>query len=157
MVMAEFDENTYQSRFNTPLPASMRSGFRNWATKNGYRPEDEMQDYDIQGAYLQGVQQSSNGHLTDQFKKPNHPTFSEQSQYSGVRGAPTGGHWDVPDQTEQAIRGTRPSFTMSEGMLRDDVPVHNPDNLRQYLNTREFGTDLLLPRPPYRQAGLRRP
>lgn len=159
--MDGFDENPYQNRFNTPLAPAQRRPFQDWAARKGYIPQAEANDYDLQGAYLAGVRQADNGHLTDQFKKPNHPTFSEQSQYSGVntfdgRPTPRGGRWDVPQPLEQALTGTRPSFTMSAEMTRDGVPVHSQDNMRQYLNQREFGTDLLLPYPPYRQAGLRR-
>lgn len=39
-------------------------------------------DYDLRGAFLAQMQQSANAHMGDQFKKPNHPSFSRESQYA---------------------------------------------------------------------------
>lgn len=49
-------------------------------------------DYDYQGAFLAGLQRNlANGqHFTDQFKKPSHPTFSNES--FNPLGFPAG-HW----------------------------------------------------------------
>lgn len=56
----------------------------------GKRAPLEEEDYDLRGAYLNGFKPGS-GHGTDQFKKPNHPTFSEESQYSNL--LHRGGRW----------------------------------------------------------------
>lgn len=39
-------------------------------------------DYDLRGAFLSDMKQSANAHLGDRFKKPNHPSFSRESQYA---------------------------------------------------------------------------
>jgi hypothetical protein len=76
--------------YDTPLTPEQEQQFQLW--KQQYAPRDSGMDYDLRGAFLEGVKRDeASGHWTDQFKKPNHPTFSDQSQYSS-REHP-GGHW----------------------------------------------------------------
>lgn len=51
-------------------------------------------DYDLQGYYNKygPVKVGANTHLTDEFKLPNHPTFSDQSKYY-TKGS-VAGHWN---------------------------------------------------------------
>lgn len=67
--------------FNTPLPEDRKVEYSNWAKTNVL---DSGQDYDYVGAFLAGYgrDKAGNGHLPDTFKKPNHPTFSVESQYA---------------------------------------------------------------------------
>ena len=51
-------------------------------------------DYDIRGAFLNNEKEASNGHLPDTFKKPNHPTFSNQSIYHNPSEGLVGGKWE---------------------------------------------------------------
>ena len=46
----------------------------------------------MRGAWQAGEGQGGNGHFTDRFKKPNHPTFSNESIYNGADGQ-YGGEW----------------------------------------------------------------
>ena len=46
----------------------------------------------MRGAWQAGEGQGDNGHFTDRFKKPNHPTFSSESIYNGADGQ-YGGEW----------------------------------------------------------------
>lgn len=66
--------------YNTALSPDQERAFQAWKAQK--MPGDSGVDYDQRGAYLAGLQQQSNGHWEDQFKKPNHPTFSDQSQYA---------------------------------------------------------------------------
>jgi hypothetical protein len=51
-------------------------------------------DYDLEGYYnTLKATPVEGGHLPDTFKKPNHPTFSDQSQYH-VPVIQQGGSWD---------------------------------------------------------------
>ena len=54
----------------------------------------DMYDYDLKGYFLSGEWQNrgAGGHGIDKFKKPNHPTFSNESMYHGVDGY-EGGTW----------------------------------------------------------------
>jgi len=58
------------------------------------------QDYDLQGAFKANLQVGENGHLPDTFKKPNHMTFSDQSQYSNEQ--TPGGSWVPVDRNDES-------------------------------------------------------
>ena len=66
--------------YNTKLSPMDEKAFQLWRAKN--MPNDSGADYDQRGAYSAGLNQQPNGHWEDQFKKPNHPTFSDQSTYA---------------------------------------------------------------------------
>jgi hypothetical protein len=85
-----------QPTYDTPLSADEEKGYQGWKTK--YAPNDSGADYDLRGAYIAGVTPDpKTGHFPDTFKKPNHPTFSDQSQYAReVDAAQLGGHWEDP-------------------------------------------------------------
>ena len=70
--------------YDTKLSPEDEAKFQDWKAK--YAPNDSGQDYDLRGAYKAGVTPDPNtGHMPDTFKKPNHPTFSDQSQYAKDR------------------------------------------------------------------------
>lgn len=48
--------------------------------------------YDLFAAYQAGMTPDDRGHLGDMFKLPTHPTFSDESKYSGQNGQ-IGGQW----------------------------------------------------------------
>ena len=75
--------------YDTPLSPPEEIGFQQWKAKNA--PHDSGQDYDLRGAYKAGLTPAANGHWADTYKKPNHPTFSDQSQYAAY-GTP--GRWE---------------------------------------------------------------
>lgn len=77
----------YTDQYNTPLTPEQEWRFQR---DMGHRLAD-LRDYDLRGAWLANAQATANGHLTDIYKKPNHPTFSVNSQYSTPQ-AP-GGLW----------------------------------------------------------------
>lgn len=79
---------TYDSNFNTILTPVDEANYEQWKKK--YAPSDSGKDYDLRGAFKAGIVPDKNGHMTDVFKKPNHPTFSDESQYAKF-GKP--GHW----------------------------------------------------------------
>ncbi len=71
-------------KYNTPLSTNEETEFQLWKSK--FAPRDSGMDYDLRGAYKSGLMPSaSNGHWPDTFKKPNHPTFSNQSLYAADR------------------------------------------------------------------------
>lgn len=75
--------------YDTRLSPRDEVRFENWLTKTG-RALD-LEDYDLRGAWKSSAKAASNGHLPDTWKKPNHPTFSDESQYSTSE--QTGGKW----------------------------------------------------------------
>jgi hypothetical protein len=127
------DPLDYTDKYNTQLSPADEQKYQAWAKSLG--PQGSTYDYDLRGAYKAGAGQATNGHFTDQFKKPNHPTFSDQSQYSGVNGQ-QGGSWQaLPDGTW--------SFTPTASMLK----MHDPEDLQQYWNRVEPTNKLVLPPP----------
>lgn len=89
-------------------------------------------DYDLRGWYQQnGAQDLTGAHLTDEFKKPNHPTFSDQSQYSGVGGM-QGGQW------AQQPNG---SYSFTPGSTN----VYSVPELQDYFKKVEPGNQLVVP------------
>ncbi len=72
--------------FTTELTQGAENAFQNWPGQK----DDAGDDYDLRGAFADGTQRSSNWHLPDTYKKPNHETFSNESVYSD-HGAP--GKW----------------------------------------------------------------
>lgn len=75
--------------YDTALSPEEETQFQAWKRK--YAPHDSGEDYDLRGAFKAGLQPAENGHWADTYKKPNHPTFSDQSQYAAF-GNP--GSWE---------------------------------------------------------------
>lgn len=73
--------------FDTKLDPENEERFTNWAGRlSEIRKRDmlkDLEDYDLRGYWLNGgsADTSSEGHFPDTYKKPNHPTFSDQSIY----------------------------------------------------------------------------
>lgn len=84
----------FTNKYNTQLPPEKEQAFLQWATANNKLKD--AYDYDIRGAWQAitsgRMKQDKRGHLGDLYKKPNHPTFSNQSIYHGVDGF-IGGEW----------------------------------------------------------------
>jgi len=115
--------------YNTPLNPREETAFQEWALRNG-RMED-LRDYDLRGFWKSGEAFAPNGHGSDRWKKPNHPTFSAESIYSGPY--TPGGVW------EQV--GGRWRFRASPHNLR----FRSADDLRAYFGDVEPDVDLILP------------
>jgi hypothetical protein len=79
----------FTDKYNTTLSQKQEGEFQNWLKKSG-RMQD-LQDYDMRGAWAAG-EAKEGGHMPDTFKKPNHPTFSNESKYHGADGY-EGGEW----------------------------------------------------------------
>ncbi len=78
--------------YNTQLNPQEESLFEQW--KKQYAPNDSGADYDLRGAFKAGLTPAQNGHWNDEFKKPNHPTFSNESKYSRENPELPAGRWD---------------------------------------------------------------
>lgn len=77
--------------FETVLSPQQEEEFQRWKTI--YAPNDSGEDYDLRGAFKAGLKPDTNGHWPDTFKKPNHPTFSNESIYSKIV-PEKAGHWE---------------------------------------------------------------
>lgn len=116
----------YTNRYNTPISKELEKQYKNYLG-NLEAPLRSSYDYDIQGAFLDGVQTGANGHLTDKFKKPNHPTFSMESIYHNKDGN-VGGFWTV-------ING-KDVFVPS----RTNRKHYSPNELQDYFNAYEWAS-----------------
>jgi hypothetical protein len=125
------DPTDFSSKYNTPLTPAETAAYQAWLqTLPDY--QRNTRDYDMQGAFKAGLGRSGNGHFPDTFKKPNHPTFSDQSKYSGQEGY-VGGKWDE-------LPNDRWSFTPGVSQVRN--PVLDPDYVREYFARAEKGNVL---------------
>jgi hypothetical protein len=116
-------------QYNTPLSAEEEAAFQ-----QHYPDPTNSFDYDLRGAFkANGLQPLPPGHGTDVYKKPNHITFSKESQYSGKDGY-EGGDWlKKPDGTW--------NFTAGPTNLQH----YGPNELSDYFNHVEQGNTLTLP------------
>lgn len=81
----------FTDRYNTALPTDDENRFRDWATRA--KRSGDLRDYDMRGWWAENKPTGTvAGHMTDKWKKPNHPTFSNESVYSG-RDGERGGVW----------------------------------------------------------------
>lgn len=67
-------------KYDTPLAQEEITPYADWKAKHA--PNDSGEDYDLKGAFKAGVVPDSNGHMPDTWKKPNHPTFSNEGMYA---------------------------------------------------------------------------
>lgn len=126
------DPSDFTEQFNTKLSPTDEAKYQAWAQKLG--AQGNTYDYDLRGAFKSGAGQAANGHFPDTFKKPNHPTFSDQSRYS-TQDTP-GGKWEQQPDSSWV-------FTASPYQLRH----HSPEDLQQYFQKVE-PTNKLVVQPP---------
>ncbi|SRR6266498_2760271 len=135
------ESESWVDRYNTPLSSSEEMAFnrfiadqRKWEGRDYSR---DMQNYDMRGWWKKHRgQQVHSGHFEDDFKKPNHPTFSTQSMYHGRDGY-EGGTW---------LRRTDKSWTFSPG--KTNLDYWGPEALTDYFGRVEPGNMLILPQQP---------
>ena len=106
-------QRAYNPRtFETVLTDQEQERFNLWKSLNA--SHDSGADYDLRGAYVAGVKPDPvTGHWPDTFKKPNHPTFSNQSQY----------YWHAP---ERAGRWTEQGEFIPPTNLYQTQPAQPP-------------------------------
>lgn len=122
------DPLDYSDRYNTPLSASQGAQFDQWAARQreltGRDVTRDLYDYDLKGWWKnaggENAPDLTGGHLTDTYKKPNHPTFSTGSQYSGQDGN-EGGTW---------TRGDKGTYTFTPG--KTNLELRSRDELQNY-------------------------
>lgn len=126
------DPLDFSDRYNTTLDPMEEAVFQQWAQKSGH--SGDTRDYDLRGAWKADAKAASNGHLPDTWKKPNHPTFSNESIYNGVDGA-EGGQWiEEPKSKKWQYKAT--PFV---------VKNYGPAFLQHYFKTVEPDSVLVLP------------
>jgi hypothetical protein len=101
----------YRDKYNTQLTPDEEAAFADWVKEQSAKQQrdviNDLADYDLKGFWKNQESYADNGHGSDKYKKPNHPTFSNQSVYHGVDGN-EGGEWS---ETEDGRPSFRPSNT----------------------------------------------
>lgn len=143
------DPLDFSGQYNTTLTPEQEAAYIDWRNelsgKKGYDASQDERDYDLRGAWKSQAKQAANGHLPDTFKKPNHPTFSTQSQYSGNASGVTGGTWQK--------NGDAWRFVASPDLLK----FRTPEQMQQYFAQREPGNEVVFQDTalaPQQPAGL---
>ena len=129
------DNYHFIQNFNTKLTDEEEASFQQWAAqeseKSGRDKFRDLEDYDLKGAWKElqkgTMSEDERGHLGDKYKKPNHPTFSDQSIYHNTKDPKTGskykgGTWGKEDGKD--------IYTPSEHVLK----THGVDSLTDYFN-----------------------
>jgi hypothetical protein len=125
------------NQYNTPLTAQEQADYN---TK--FKSSDSY-DYDMQGWYKANPNADPNGagvHYPDTFKKPNHPTFSDQSKYNGVDGN-QGGQW---------IQQQDKSYNFQPGT--SNLKNFSPQDLQDYFKKVEPTNKLVLPQVQHKNV-----
>jgi hypothetical protein len=128
----------FSDRYNTKLAPAEEKQFQGWlgqlSKAKGYDAKQDLRDYDLRGAFKSGVTADERGHLTDEFKKPNHPTFSDQSIYSTPE--QPGGQWIGSDETGWNYKASP-----------TNLKYRSADELKGYFQRVEPDSQLMLPGP----------
>jgi hypothetical protein len=91
--------------------------------------EDADKDYDMRGYFKANPDVNPNApgvHYPDTYKKPNHPTFSDESIYNGVDGE-QGGHWGNVNGKDTFTPGPTNLKNFGEDGLKDYFNRVEPD------------------------------
>lgn len=129
-------------RYNTKLTPQEESAFAAW--KAQHAPNDSGYDYDLRGAFKAGLAPDpATGHWADTFKKPNHETFSDESQYRNE----FAGHWNgdafVPASPRSPVERQNTPVTTVRGIRpagpTAPVDTWNPNSDRPLAPAREPG------------------
>ena len=115
--------------FDTKLSGNEENSYQLWKQSLPQQLQSEA-DYDLRGYYQEHGTEDTDGHLTDKYKKPNHPTFSVESKY--YKKDMWAGKWDedgnfkIPldtpkEKLKQLIEYWR-SGAESEALLKYDNP-----------------------------------
>lgn len=116
--------------YNTRLSPQEEARFAMWAAAQNRM--GDLEDYDLRGAWKADAQAAQNGHLPDTWKKPNHPTFSAESQYSTPQNP--GGSWQ-PAGNDQWTYWASPA----------NLQYRNATSLADYFKQVEPTNTLVLP------------
>lgn len=120
------DPMDFSDKYNTRLTDKEEEAYQKWAKETGR--ENDTYDYDLRGAWKElqsgSMSEDDRGHLGDKYKKPNHPTFSKESKYSGTDGY-EGGEW-IESDGKFSFRVGR-SNTWSKERLRNYFSESEPD------------------------------
>lgn len=137
------DPSDFSDKYNTKLSPQEEAAYVAWAKENGR--DKDVYDYDMRGAWKElmsgDMRQADNGHLGDKYKKPNHPTFSDQSVYHGTDGY-EGGSWEEGEDGVSFTPSKTNLSNMTKKQLKEYFQKYEPD---VRLNINETAASVLYP------------
>lgn len=119
--------------------------FQEW--KRRYAPNDSGQDYDLRGAFKAGLApDAATGHWPDTFKKPNHPTFSNESMYAAQR-PEMAGSWTGENYQAAPLWASAPALIAEAAPEASPAPLSGRDVATMAAanvlpSAKQFGTDM---------------
>ena len=134
--MADKNSDEYfKERYNTNLSADDEAKYQAWlkdrSAKQGRDLSKDEIDYDLRGFWKSGAATADNGHGTDEYKKPNHPTFSNESKYHGSKDESgttnIGGEWVEKDGKTQYKQSDTNKKYWPEWAIEDYLTRVEPD------------------------------
>jgi hypothetical protein len=133
--------------YNTQLTPQQEQQYQKWVQTLPLNLRSDY-DYDLRGAWLNGDLPDRNYHMIDKWKKPWHPTFSNESIYSTQDA--TGGSWEndtfVPSTINKIANGFKygqwgaNSFNLYDTGGDKKGPWHPPMSTYSISGTQPAGT-----------------
>jgi hypothetical protein len=126
-------EFLFKRKYNTELSEQEDKQFNDWVKQESLRQgRNILMDigaYDVKGFWKSGDHNNMDGdnHGSDRWKKPNHPTFSNQSIYHGTGGF-YGGEWGE-DGSYHPSRQTRELYSSEYYQQLFGNEPHRPEHL----------------------------
>jgi len=118
----------FTNKYNTVLSPLEEMEFLDWAKNQQRNVKGDLYDYDMRGAYKAGATAEGNGHFPDTYKKPNHPTFSDESIYHGKDGY-YGGKWSTENGRDVFDAGPANMIFMGPKQLEEYFKTVEPKGL----------------------------
>ena len=136
----EMNDEYFKRNFNTVVPENKVEDYQRFLAdygKSGRALSYVDSDYDMAGYFMSGgsIPKDGKGHFPDTYKKPNHPTFSNQSQYHNTQANGVnfiGGSWSKDNM----------KYTPSPHQSRD---VQSLNRLQDYFSKAEIGRKVIIP------------
>lgn len=127
------DDNTDMTEvYNTKLSDKEEREFQTWLQDESARMKRDISkdlgDYDVRGSWKNrdSEKKDARGHGTDKWKKPNHPTFSNESVYHGKDGH-SGGKWAKRGEQDVFVPSSSNRKHWNRDMLMQYFELYEPD------------------------------
>ena len=115
----------YETKLSAKKEAEYQAWLKEQAEKKGRSIESP--DYDMRGFFNDPKSETGeNGHYPDTYKKPNHPTFSDESKYHGVDGN-EGGQWKKTDDGKWSFKPGKTNRANGIDTTREYLQQNDPD------------------------------
>lgn len=116
--------------YNTHLSEADEKKFQKWvkaeSKKQGRDVSLDLGNYDLRGFWKSRSKRDERGHGSDRYKKPNHPTFSDESKYHDVDGH-HGGRWMKRGEQNVFVPGSSNRKYWRRKMLKQYFDLYEPE------------------------------